>query len=156
MEEALFLTHFARRVTVVHRRDQLRASHYMQEKARENEKVDFIWNSTVEDVLDDGTNVVTGVMLRDVKTGRTERHDCQGLFLGIGHRPNTEIFRGQLELDEKGYIMTQPGSTATSAEGVFACGDVQDHVYRQAVTAAGTGCMAAIDVERYLGRLEGG
>jgi thioredoxin reductase (NADPH) len=147
MEEATFLTKFATRVSVVHRRDKLRASKILQERAMKNEKISFIWNSVVEDIL--GADIVTGVRLKNVVTGSITDLSCAGVFVAIGHRPNTGLFAGQLEMDEKGYIRTRDG-TATSVSGVFAAGDVQDAKYRQAVTAAGTGCMAAIDAERYL------
>jgi len=148
MEEALFLTRFARSVRVIHRRDRLRASKILQERAFRNEKIDFIWNAVVEEIL--GEDVVTGVRLKNVKTGDVWEQACDGVFVAIGHQPNTRIFQGQLELDRNGYIVTAPGTTRTSVDGVFAAGDVQDAVYRQAVTAAGTGCMAAIDAERWL------
>jgi thioredoxin reductase (NADPH) len=147
MEEAIFLTKFATKVSVVHRRDKLRASKIMQDRAMKNEKIAFVWNSVVEDIL--GEDVVTGVRLKNVVTGKTSELACAGVFVAIGHRPNTALFAGQLDIDEKGYIRTH-GGTATSVPGVFAAGDVQDAKYRQAVTAAGSGCMAAIDAERYL------
>ena len=147
MEEANFLTKFATRVFVVHRRDKLRASKIMQERALKNERISFIWNSVVEDIL--GDDVVTGVRLRNLVMDTTSTLPVAGVFVAIGHRPNTALFTGQLDMDAKGYIVTKQG-TATSVPGVFAAGDVQDSTYRQAVTAAGTGCMAAIDAERYL------
>ncbi len=147
MEEATFLTKFATKVSIVHRRDKLKASKIMQDRAVKNEKITFVWNSVVEDIL--GTDVVTGVRLKNLVTGKTTELSCAGVFVAIGHRPNTALFAGQITMDEKGYIRTERG-TATSVPGVFAAGDVQDSVYRQAVTAAGSGCMAAIDAERYL------
>ena len=152
MEEANFLTKFAIKVTVVHRRDKLRASKILQERAMKNEKITFVWNSIVEDIL--GSDVVTAVRLKNVVTGKTTELPCAGVFVAIGHRPNTVLFAGQLDMDEKGYIRTRVG-TATSVQGVFAAGDVQDSKYRQAVTAASTGCMAAIDAERFLEAGEG-
>jgi len=150
MEEALYLTRLGRSVAVVHRRDALRASKIMQERALKNPKIEFVWNTAVEDILDPAKGKVTAVRLRDVRTGvRTER-TVDGLFIAIGHHPNTEIVRGQLELLPNDYIKVKPGTTETSVPGVFAAGDAQDHVYRQAVTAAGTGCMAALEAERYL------
>ncbi len=147
MEEATFLTKFAAHVTIIHRRDKLRASKIMQDKAMNNEKISFRWNSVVEEVLGDAA--VTGLRLRDSVTNDTATLDCKGAFVAIGHTPNTHIFRGQIELDANGYIRTSHG-TATSVPGVFAAGDVQDPHYRQAITAAGTGCMAAMDAERFL------
>jgi thioredoxin reductase (NADPH) len=147
MEESNFLTKFASRVYVVHRRDKLRASKIMQDRAMKNEKITFVWNSSVEDIL--GDQVVTGVRLKNHVTGKTSELSCAGVFMAIGHQPNTGLFKGQIEMDAKGYILTKNG-TATSVPGVFAAGDVQDAKYRQAVTAAGSGCMAAIDAERYL------
>ena len=148
MEESLFLTRFATEVHLIHRRDELRASKIMQERARTNEKIHFMWNTVVEDVL--GEKEVEALMLKNVKTGETSRFEVGGLFLAIGHKPNTETFQGWLEMDDVGYLRTASDSTHTNIEGVFASGDAQDHVYRQAVTAAGTGCMAAIDAERWL------
>lgn len=148
VEEALFLSRYATRVTLIHRRDELRASKIMAERARKNEKIAFAWNSEVDEVL--GDEFVTGVRIRDVKSGATRELEVGALFIAIGHEPNTEIVRGQLDTDEVGYIRVRPGSTYTTIDGVFACGDATDPVYRQAVTAAGTGCMAAIDAERWL------
>jgi len=151
VEEATFLTKFATRVTIVHRRNELRASKIMQERARRNDKIHFAWDSVIEEILGTPDAAgVTGVRLKNVKTGRLTDFECDGVFIAIGHQPNTELFRGQLDLDSTGYIITRNSSTYTSVEGVFACGDAQDHVYRQAVTAAGSGCMAAIDAERWL------
>ena len=147
MEEANFLTKFATKVYVVHRRDKLRASKIMQDRALKNEKIAFIWNSVVEDILGDGS--VAGVRLKNLITGTTTTLPCAGVFVAIGHRPNTGLFAGQLDMDAKGYLVTKSG-TATSVPGVFAAGDVQDSTYRQAITAAGSGCMAAIDAERFL------
>jgi thioredoxin reductase (NADPH) len=151
IEEAIFLTKFATSVTVVHRRDELRASKIMQERAFANPKIEFLWNSVVEDVTGDGA--VESLRIRDTVTGAESALPVEGLFVAIGHDPNTGLFRGQLELDADGYIVTVPDSTRTSVEGVFACGDVQDHVFRQAVTAAGSGCMAAMETERFLAEL---
>ena len=148
MEEATFLTRFAKSVTVIHRRDKLRASKIMQDKAQKNPKIKFIWNTAVEDVI--GESDVTGLKLKNLETGATSDFATQGLFVAIGHQPNTSLFKGVLKLNEAGYIEAVPGSTKTNIPGVFAAGDVADHVYRQAVTAAGTGCMAAIDAERFL------
>ncbi len=147
LEEANFLTKFATKVSVIHRRDKLRASKIMQDRAMHNEKISFIWNSIVEDIL--GTDVVTGARIKNVVTGKSSDVSCSGVFVAIGHRPNTALFTGQIDMDEKGYIRTHHG-TATNIPGVFAAGDVQDSTYRQAVTAAGSGCMAAIDAERFL------
>jgi thioredoxin reductase (NADPH) len=147
MEEATFLTKFATKVSIVHRRDKLRASKIMQDRAVKNEKITFVWNSVVEDIL--GNDVVTGARLKNLVTGKTTDLPCAGVFVAIGHRPNTALFAGQLAMDAKGYLITRHG-TATSIAGVFAAGDVQDSTYRQAVTAAGSGCMAAIDTERFL------
>jgi thioredoxin reductase (NADPH) len=149
MEEATFLTRFASKVTVVHRRDTLRASKIMQDKARANPKIEWRLNSEVDEIKDSGGGEVTAMVLRDVKTGAVTEVPVTGVFVAIGHTPNTALFRHQLELDANGYIITHDGAK-TSLDGVFACGDVQDHVYRQAVTAAGTGCMAALDAEHYL------
>jgi len=150
LEEALFLTKFGDSVTVVHRRKELRASKIMQDRAFRNDKIGFRWDSTVVDVL--GDDRVTGVRLRDINTGEESDIAADGVFVAIGHAPSTELFVGQLETDEAGYLVTQEG-TKTAVPGVFACGDVQDHIYRQAVTAAGSGCMAAIDAEHYLSSL---
>lgn len=153
MEEAIFLTRFASTVHLIHRRDSLRASRIMQERAMANEKIRFVWNTEVVEVL--GDKEVTGLRLHNVKSGEESQLPVSGLFVAIGHQPNTTLFAGILDMDETGYIHTRPGSTYTNVEGVFACGDAQDHVYRQAITAAGTGCMAAIDAERWLAERAG-
>lgn len=150
MEEATFLTRYAKRVFVVHRRDKLRASKIMQDKAFRNDKIEFIWNTDVSAIIGTHEQGVTGVDLRNVVTGAESVMGVEGVFVAIGHKPNTDLFKGQIEMDSVGYIQTKGRSTATNIPGVFACGDVQDSVYRQAVTAAGTGCMAAIDAERFL------
>jgi thioredoxin reductase (NADPH) len=149
MEEAIYLTRFASKVTVIHRRDSLRASKIMQDKAFANAKIDFIWDSEIVEVKDVSRNEVTSVVVRNLKTGKLTDVPLDGVFIAIGHTPNTELFKGQIELDANGYIVTRDGSH-TNVPGVFAAGDVQDHIYRQAVTAAGSGCMAAIDAEHYL------
>jgi thioredoxin reductase (NADPH) len=148
MEEALFLARFATQVTVVHRRGELRASKVMQERALAHEKIDFAWHSEVDEIL--GDEYVTGVRLRDVRDGSTREIDLEAVFVAIGHQPTTALFEGQLEMDDAAYLKVEAGATRTSIEGIFACGDVADPNYRQAVTAAGTGCMAAIDAERWL------
>ena len=152
MEEATFLTRFGKSVTVVHRRDELRASKVMQDRAFANDKIRFIWDTEILDVL--GDDKVTGVSLRNLKTGEQSTIEAQGFFLAIGHDPRSELFKGQLDMDEDGYLLVNAPSTSTKIEGVFAAGDVVDHVYRQAITAAGTGCAAAIDAERYLAERE--
>jgi thioredoxin reductase (NADPH) len=149
MEEAIYLSRLASKVTVIHRRDSLRASKIMQEKAFKNPKIDFLWNSEIAEVKDVSRGEVTGLVIRNLMTGKLHDLSVDGVFIAIGHTPNTALFQGQIELDTAGYIVTNSG-TRTSVPGVFAAGDVQDHVYRQAVTAAGTGCMAALDAERYI------
>ena len=149
MEEALYLANLCEKVTVIHRRDELRASKIMQERALKNPKITFLWNSAVEDVLGDEQSM-NGLSIKNLKNGELTEYPFDGMFVAIGHTPNTQLFEGQLDMDENGYLKVRSGSTFTSNEGVFACGDVQDHIYRQAVTAAGTGCMAAIDAERWL------
>ncbi|HEY7364146.1 MAG TPA: thioredoxin-disulfide reductase [Methylomirabilota bacterium] len=150
MEEALYLSRLGRTVSVVHRRDVLRASKIMQERALKNPKIEFVWNSAVEDVLDPAKGKVTSVRLRNLQTGERSERPVDGLFIAIGHEPNTQVFRGQVDLLPNGYVKVVPGTTQTSVAGVFAGGDVQDFTFRQAVTAAGTGCMAALEAERYL------
>jgi len=153
MEEATFLTRYAARVYVVHRREKLRASKIMQEKAFRNEKIEFLWNTQPLEILGTQEHGVTGIRLKNTLTDEETDFACEGVFIAIGHKPNTDLFKGQLETDAVGYIRTNGHSTATNIPGVFACGDVQDSVYRQAVTAAGTGCMSALDAERYLDHL---
>jgi thioredoxin reductase (NADPH) len=148
LEEATFLTKFADKVTLIHRRKELRASKIMQDRAFANPKISFLWDSVVTDVQ--GETSVSGITVRHVETGDEHRLPVTGLFVAIGHVPNTDLFKGVLDMEPNGYLVTQPGSTRTNVPGVFACGDVQDHTYRQAITAAGSGCMAAIDAERWL------
>ena len=150
MEEGTFLTKFASEVNLIHRRDSFRASKIMQDRAMQNPKIKIHWNTEVKDVLGSKEKGVHGLALQDVQTGKTSTLDIEGLFVAIGHHPNSEIFKGQLDLDDMGYVKTKPGSSRTSVEGVFACGDIQDSVFRQAITAAGSGCMAAIEAERWL------
>ncbi|MDP6577634.1 MAG: thioredoxin-disulfide reductase [Candidatus Marinimicrobia bacterium] len=150
MEEALFLTKFVSKVSVIHRRDELRASKIMRDRATENPKIEFVWNAVVEEIHGNVEDGVSGVTLKDTINGENRDFVCDGVFLAIGHSPNTSLFEDQLETDDKGYLITRNGSSHTSTDGVFAAGDVQDHIYRQAITAAGTGCMAAIDAERFL------
>jgi len=149
-EEAVFLTKFASKVTIIHRRDELRASKIMQDRVFENKSIEIMWNSSLDDIKGTKDSGVTGAMIKDTVSGDTKMISCDGVFMAIGHIPNTSVFKGQLDLDNKGYIITKPDSTYTNIPGVFACGDVQDKTYRQAVTAAGTGCMSAIDAERWL------
>ena len=150
MEEALFLTKFVSQVSVIHRRDELRASKIMRDRAMENPKIEFVWNAVVEEIHGNVEDGVSGVTLKDTINGEERDFVCEGVFLAIGHTPNTSLFADQLETDDNGYLVTKNGSSHTSTNGVFAAGDVQDHIYRQAITAAGTGCMAAIDAERFL------
>lgn len=158
MEEANYLTKFGKEVMIIHRRDEFRASKIMLDRAQSNPKIKLVTNTVLEEVLgvnEGGKKRVTGAKLKNVITSETWVHECEGIFLGIGHKPNTDIFKGQIDLEETGYIKTSKANTYTNIQGVFACGDAQDHVYRQAITAAGSGCMAAIDVERYLESLHG-
>jgi thioredoxin reductase (NADPH) len=150
MEEATFLTRFCNKVTVVHRRDQLRASKIMQERAKRNPKIAFVWNSAIDEIYGEPKSGVSGVRFKDTVTGALSEHKTDGVFMAIGHQPNTAVFAGKIDMDELGYLKVRPGSTYTNIDGVFAAGDVADRVYRQAVTAAGTGCMAALDAERWL------
>ena len=153
MEEATFLTKFASKVSIVHRRDTLRASKIMQEKAEKNPKISFVWDSAIEEILgknENGKKSVTGVRLKNLKTNKSNEMKADGVFMGIGHKPNTDLFKGQIDLDGVGYVVVKDRSTRTNIPGVFAAGDVADSVYRQAISAAGTGCMAAIDAERFL------
>ena len=150
MEEALFLTKFVSQVSVIHRRDELRASKIMRDRSTENPKIEFVWNAVVEEIHGNEEDGVSGVTLKDTVTGEARNFACEGVFLAIGHTPNTSLFVDQLQTDDNGYLVTRNGSSHTSTDGVFAAGDVQDHIYRQAITAAGTGCMAAIDAERFL------
>lgn len=149
-EEALFLTRFGKKVYLVHRRDELRASKIMQDRTLKHEKIEMLWNKTITDIQGSKQDGVSSVTLHDTNTGEDSEFKCDAVFLGIGHTPNSSVFKGQIDMDENGYINTKPNCTKTNIEGVFACGDVQDHVYRQAVTAAGSGCMAAIEAERWL------
>ena len=149
-EEAIFLTKFASKVSIIHRRDELRASKIMQDRVFKNKNIEIMWNSSVEDISGTRDSGVTGATIKDTVSGDTKKISCDGVFMAIGHIPNTSIFKAQLDLDDKGYIITKPDSTYTNIPGVFACGDVQDQTYRQAITAAGTGCMSAIDAERWL------
>lgn len=153
-EEASFLTRFGREVYMVHRRDELRASKIMQERVKKNPRIKFFWDSAISRIHGDKSSGVTAVTLKNLKDGSLKDFACDAVFVAIGHVPNSELFKGKLELDENGYIITTPGSSATSIPGVFACGDVQDHFYRQAITAAGSGCMAAIEAERWLEKQE--
>ena len=150
MEEATYLTKFASEVVIIHRREEFRASKIMVDRAMSNDKISVIWNSTIQEILGTKEKGVHGVVLEDSQSKETREEKCDGVFMAIGHKPNTDLFADMLESDESGYLITQNGSTATNVKGIFACGDVQDHVYRQAVTAAGTGCMSAIDAERFL------
>ena len=150
MEEAIFLTKFASEIWIVHRRDHLRASKIMQDRMEKNPKIQVHWNSIIQEIKGSRESGVKEVIVEDTLTGKTRKESCDGVFLAIGHIPNVSLFKDILNMDKNGYIITKDGSTSTSIPGVFACGDVQDHVYRQAVTAAGSGCQAAIDAEHYL------
>ncbi len=151
VEEALFLTNFASKVSLVHRRDELRSEKIMQDRLFKNDKIEVVWDSVLDEVLgDDNPPGVTAIRVKNVKTGEVSEMPVDGVFIAIGHTPNSDIFKGQLDMDDNGYILTKPDSTATTVDGVYAAGDVQDHIYRQAVTAAGTGCMSALEAERFL------
>ncbi|MFQ5486208.1 MAG: thioredoxin-disulfide reductase, partial [Desulfobacterales bacterium] len=150
VEEAVFLTKFASEVGIVHRRDELRASKIMRKRAEENSKIHFHWNAVITEIIGDRKTGVTGAVLTDTQTGEKKEVNCDGIFMAIGHQPNTALFKDILDMDQAGYLVTKPDSTATNLPGVFACGDVKDHVYRQAITAAGSGCQAAIEAERFL------
>ncbi len=154
LEEAMYLTKFASEVIIVHRRDEFRASQIMRDRALKNPKITVAWNSVISEILGNKETGVTGAVLKDTINGQYREESCDGIFMAIGHQPNTALFTGVVNMDDKGYLMTKNGSTATNLDGVFACGDVQDHIYRQAVTAAGSGCMAALDAERYLENIE--
>ncbi len=154
LEDSLFLTRFASKVNVVHRRDELRASKVMQERAFENDKIEFIWDTVVTEIHDPARNTVTGVTLKNIKTDEAREFACGGVFIAIGHVPNTKFLEGKIDLDENGYIKVQSPTTNTSVDGIFACGDCVDHIYRQAISAAGTGCASAIDAERWLAKSE--
>jgi len=151
LEEALYLAGLCKSVTIIHRRKEMRASKIMQERAMKHPKISFMWDSAVVEVLDVTKETVSALRIKNLITGEEKIHPTQGLFIAIGHTPNSQLVKGQIDLDENGYVHTKPGRAATNIDGVFACGDLQDHVYRQAITAAGTGCMAAIEAERYLG-----
>lgn len=156
MEEANYLTHHASEVTIIHRRDEFRASKIMLDRAKKNPKIKFVTNTVIEEILgkeENGRKTVTGIKIKNLKSGEESVLECEGVFVAIGHKPNTDIFKGILDMDDVGYLITKKSTTETNIEGVFACGDAQDSYYRQAVTAAGTGCMAAIDAERYLERI---
>jgi len=154
MEEATYLTKFASEVVIIHRRDKFRASKIMIDRTMSNPKISVLWNKTINEILGSQEKGVNGVLLKDTISGESNEEACDGVFMAIGHKPNTDLFSGVLDMDEFGYLKTKDGSTETNLEGIFACGDVQDNIYRQAVTAAGTGCMSAIDAERYLESLD--